>query len=164
VPTTAGTDPAENPEVLDWLVDYVTERHAKDSAGVPRGQAEQAYHEAHGGKGRNRARQVIDWQLALAADDDLGLSGEINGESPIRLARGSGEMKHGVYLYPASHALSPLSPPLRRGAAQGWREPPWLVLGCAPSRAAAAGEQQAVTGAHGTPLPPRRPGRTTFPF
>lgn len=35
VPTTAATDPAENPEVLDWLVDYVTERHAKDSAGVP---------------------------------------------------------------------------------------------------------------------------------
>jgi hypothetical protein len=110
VPTTPATDPVEHPDVLDWLTDYVAARHAQDGAGVPRGEAEQAYHDAHEGSGRNLARRVIDWQLALAAEaEEAGDTGETSGDTLIRLARGSGGTSHGVYLYPGNDAPSPLA-------------------------------------------------------
>jgi hypothetical protein len=105
-----GVDEAADQEALEWLVDFVEREHAKDARGVPRGEAEEAFHEAHGGHGRNRARRVITAQLELAetlAADPFEAAR--TGESELRLARGTGETKHGVYLYPAAHAPSPLA-------------------------------------------------------
>jgi hypothetical protein len=106
----AGADAAADDEALEWLVDYVEREHAKDGRGVPRGELEEAFHKAHDGHGRNRARRVISAQLELAealatypGEDDW------TGETDLRLARGTGETRHGVYLYPASHAPSPLA-------------------------------------------------------
>jgi hypothetical protein len=101
---------------LDWIVAYVTEQHANTSAGVPRGKVETAYHEAHGNHGRNLARRVIDRELQAAEstrqeDRRIGLNGDGPGEYSAALATGPGESPRGIYLYPASHAPSPLAAP-----------------------------------------------------
>lgn len=103
-PATART--AEEATVLEWLTEYVAAQHAETGTGVPRGKAETAYHEAHGNHGRNLARRVIANQKALAADPSENTGDRRDLQT---LATGPGETKHGVYLYPSNHAVSPLA-------------------------------------------------------
>jgi hypothetical protein len=92
----------EDAEALAWIVEYAAEQ-----SGLPRGKVEIAYQEAHDGKGRNRARRVIDRQIQLAADPtEATRTGE-----PILLAVISGENRTGKHVYPADHPCSPLAAP-----------------------------------------------------
>jgi hypothetical protein len=102
---------AEVEETLAWLAAYLEQKHAKDGGGVPRTTAEKAYVEAHPERGsRARVRRVITAQLELAEALAVGADvEEANGERELVLAKGSGEVPNGVYLYPARHAPSPLA-------------------------------------------------------
>jgi hypothetical protein len=93
-------------DALTWIVAYVDDHHTGTSAGVARGAVEQAYHEAHDNHGRNLARRVIDRELALVAS---GLDEQTSGEDSPALATGPGEVRNGTYLFPVSHAPSPLA-------------------------------------------------------
>ena len=95
---------AEEAEALGWLTTYVT-----DHPGIARGKAETAYHEAHGNRGRNLARRVIDSQVGLAAPPTQSPENAVDRRDLPTLATGPGETKHGVYLYPANHVVSPLA-------------------------------------------------------
>ena len=90
-----GADESEEREAecLGWLTAYVV-----DHPGLARGKVEQAFHEAHGQRGRNLARRTIDRQL----------QGSDGGETP-RLVAGLGSLVHGTYLYAAAHGVSPLA-------------------------------------------------------
>lgn len=94
----------EEGTALEWLTAYVNAH-----PGVARGKAETAYHEAHGNRGRNLARRIINSQIALAIQTSESTEYEGDRRDLITLAVGPGETKHGVYLYPANHALSPLA-------------------------------------------------------
>lgn len=97
---------AAEAETLAWIAAYVSNHHASTGTGVPRGKVEEAYHEAHENKGRNRARTVIDREIALAADH---LTNGATGETPPVLATGPGKTTLGKYLYPFNQAPSPLA-------------------------------------------------------
>jgi 5S rRNA maturation endonuclease (ribonuclease M5) len=141
---TAAAKSAEEMQALDWVVAYVADEHAVTSAGVARSKVERAYLEAHEGRGRNLVRRVIQHELDLAAAPS---GGEPGGEASYRLARGAGEVKNGIYLYPASHAPSPLAASLTGEGGEVSLEPP---PGAAPRQLAAAyregGERRGIGG------------------
>lgn len=103
-PTPAAVRDAEETTGLEWLTDYV-----KANVGVARGKAETAFHEAHNNHGRNLARRIIDAQIGLAATSPETREYMSERRDLPTLAAGPGETKHGIYLYPAIHALSPLA-------------------------------------------------------
>jgi hypothetical protein len=100
-------------EARAWLLEYI-EREAERSRAPSRGQAEKAYAEAHEGKGRSRARRVLDAELGafdawVEIGEDEREARRANGEPEPALARGTGEALNGVYLKPFRHASSPLA-------------------------------------------------------
>jgi hypothetical protein len=95
-------------DTLDWIAAYVTDHHSNTGHGIARGKVESAYNEAHGGHGRSRARRIIDRQIRAW---NRRLSGEDTGEGSPTLATGPGEVRNGTYLYPFTHAPSPLAEP-----------------------------------------------------
>lgn len=103
---TAVARAAEEQDALDWILAHVEQHFATNGNGVARGRVEDAYHTAHDGHGRNLARRVIDSQIEA---HKAALKGESTGEGSYVLATGPGEVKNGTYLYPASHAPSPLA-------------------------------------------------------
>lgn len=110
----AATVEKDYAEAREWVLAYVEQEHGKDGRHVPRGEVENAYNEAHGRKGRSRARRIIDAELGAfdafqEMEENEREAQRATGEMHIALARGTGETKHGVYLYPFSHALSPLA-------------------------------------------------------
>jgi hypothetical protein len=82
---------------LEWIFEHVT-----DHPGSARSTVEQAFADAHDGKGRNLARAAI--------DRDLNTAG--TGEQHNLLTTAPGRAANGVYLYPASAHSSPLAAPL----------------------------------------------------
>jgi len=97
---------AEELHALDWIVDYVVKHHEATGTAIARGRVEAAYTDAHGGRGRNLARRVIDRELKAF---EQAQAGEGTGEYLARLATGTGQSQRGTYLVPASYADSPLA-------------------------------------------------------
>ncbi|HVM12639.1 MAG TPA: AAA family ATPase [Actinomycetota bacterium] len=93
----------EEAAALDWLTAYIAAH-----PGVARGKAETAYHDAHAG-GRNLARRIINSQIALATQVAESSDPDGDRRNLLRFATGPGETKRGTYLYPLSHAVSPLA-------------------------------------------------------
>jgi AAA domain len=103
--TAAARDAAEL-DALNWIANYVADHYTTTGAGVPSNTAADAYHQAHGGHGRNLARRVIEREVQLAG---CWFDTDRTGENPPVLATTTGERRHGKYLIPFSHALSPLA-------------------------------------------------------
>jgi hypothetical protein len=103
--TAAARDAAEL-DALHWIVQYVENHFADTGSGIASGKVETAYHEAHDNHGRNLARRLIKREVQLAG---CWFENAWTGETPPRLATTIGETKHGTYLIPFSHALSPLA-------------------------------------------------------
>lgn len=140
-PSPAEARTGEELGALEWIIQYVTDEHARTGAGVARGKVETAYHEAHGNRGRNLARTVITTQIALAAEYQANGG---TGERSHTLATGPGEVRNGVYLYPACLVPSPLAaPPNGEGGEDSSALDPATPLATSPPpiEEAAAGEQ-----------------------
>jgi hypothetical protein len=99
---------AADTSALAWLVEHVAAHHAETGTPIPRGKLEEAFHVAHGGKGRNLARRIIKREIEAF---QAHRNGEGTGEGIPALATCSGEVANGIYLIPFSHAPSPLAAP-----------------------------------------------------
>jgi 5S rRNA maturation endonuclease (ribonuclease M5) len=139
---------AEDAGALEWLTEHVTAEHAKSGTGVSRGKAETAYHQAHGNRGRNLARRVIDTQIALAA---AYLAAGGTGEVTHNLATGPGEVRTGIYLYPACLVPSPLA---GRGCGEGGEHTPAPPQDGTPRRLAASPKGGEASGEDGPGVDP----------
>jgi len=150
----AAAKAAADAAATEWIVPYVQEHYDAQGAGIARGRVEDAYTEAHDGKGRSAARRFVDAQLLLAVAPP---GPRVDPRAETLLAKGPGERANGVYLYPACvvpslladgangeerevGSVAPRNTPARR--------PPL------PNKETGSGGQDELAGGAGSSLPP----------